>query len=95
MVAKSDILTARREIEKELWEFVHDRTCDLVHVFESDWGHLRAVVASDAFKDVSVVERQELVWKWLREHVASEYLVLLYGVHPLDHAEYDASVKRD
>ena len=93
MVAKSDILTAKQEIEKALREFTHNRTCDRVDVHESEWGHLRALVGSDAFKGMNVIERQEHIWDWLREHVEAENLVFLYGVHPMDHAEYDANVR--
>lgn len=93
MVAKSDILTAAQEIEKSLLEFVQNRSSDTVHVFESEWGHIRALVGSDAFKDVGAIERQELVWDWLRQHVAAEHLVFLYGVHPMDFEEYKASVR--
>ena len=93
MVAKSDILTAKARIEEALHRLVQLRTCDKFHVFESDWGHLRALIGSDAFKGKNAVERQEIVWDWLREQVDPENLVFLYGVHPMDRAEYDSMVE--
>lgn len=95
MVAKNDILTAQEQIEETLREFVHHRGGEVVHVFESEWGHLRAIIATNAFKDMNVVLRQEMIWDWLREHVASEHLVFLYGVHAMDDTEYKRSVKTD
>jgi len=50
-----------------------------------------ALVGS-AFKGKNAVERQEIVWDWLREDVDPESLVFPYGVHPMDREEYDSMV---
>ena len=92
MVAKNDLLTAKRAIEGALQKFVHHGAAAKVHVFETEWGHLRALVGSDGFKGVSLGERQKMIWEYLREHVPSECLVNLYGVHPMDLDEYDVRV---
>ena len=92
MVQKSDILTAKQAIEGALWKFVNQSASAKVHVFETEWGHLRALVGSGAFKAMRIVDRLDLIWKYLREHVNQEDLVHLSRVDPMDLAEYDAHV---
>ncbi|UCC31940.1 MAG: hypothetical protein JSU86_06610 [Phycisphaerales bacterium] len=90
MVAKSDLVAAAHAIDDALQMFVHHGAAAKVFVFETEWGHLRALVGSDEFKGVSLGDRQEMIWEHLRKHVRREYLVHLYGVHPMDLEEYDA-----
>ncbi len=93
MVAKNNIVTAIREIDEALNGFVKNRACDKVYVFESEWGHVRALIGSDAFKDMNVIDRQELVWDYLRDKVSPEHLALLYGVNAMDIEEYKRNVR--
>jgi stress-induced morphogen len=94
VVARNDRLKeAADAIDEALREFVQDRACDAVCVFDTEYGHLRALIGSDAFKDMSLGQRQQLIWDYLREHVKPEHLAFLIGVHPMDHAEYDEQVK--
>ncbi len=90
MVTKSDLLTAAQAIEEALMEFVHHRASAKVYIFETDGGHLRALVGDDGFKGVSLDKRQDLVWNHLRKRVDLDHLAHLYGVHPMDLDEYDA-----
>lgn len=92
MVAKSDILTAARAIEEALEKLTLHKASAKVHVFETEWGHLRALVGSGGFDDVPLGERQRIVWEFLREHVPAESLVHLIAVHPMGLDEYDRSV---
>ena len=92
MVAKGDVLTAVRLIAESLEEFVQHGASTKVHVFETEWGHLRALVGSDGFQGMSLGKRQEVVWEYLREHVPAEYLSHLVAVHPMDIEEYNANV---
>jgi len=94
MVAKNDVVTASREIEGALWEFVHpaDATAK-VAVFEDESGYLRALIGSGGFKGMDMGERIDRVWAYLRENVSTEHMRFLYGVHPMDLDEYDAHVK--
>lgn len=92
MVAKGDILTSAREIENALQRFIVQSSTSKVHVFETEWGHLRALIGSGGFKDMPLGERQRIVWDFLRERVLEEYLIHLVAVHPMDLDEYDRSV---
>lgn len=90
MVAKNDTVTAARLIEEALEAFPRSNATTKAHVFETEWGQLRALVGSDVFKGMPLAERQDVVWKHLRERVPAECLENLYGVHPMDLDEYDA-----
>lgn len=92
MVAKSNILTAAKVIESALYELVANGASTKVHVFEADWGNLRALIGSDGFKGMSLGRRQEVVWEFLRDRVPKEHLDFLKAVHPFDIDEYDANV---
>ena len=92
MVAKSDILEAKQEIEDKLKERF-DKACEKVFVFETDWGHLRALIGSDAFRDAPLGERQEIVWQFLRDSVPNEHWTHLIAVHPMDIDEYDRNTR--
>jgi stress-induced morphogen len=94
VVARNDRLKeAADAIDKALWDLVQNRASDAVCVFDTEYGHLRALIGSDAFKGMSLGERQQRVWDHLREHVKPEHLAFLIGVHPMDHEEYDEQVK--
>lgn len=93
MVAKQGVMRAQGAIEKALKEFIHNRTSDKVYVYENQWGHLEAFLGCAAFEGMSVTERQDSVWEFLREKVDAEDLVHLSSVHTMDHHEYDASVR--
>lgn len=91
MVARQNQLEkAAHAVEHALWELVQNRTSDQVHVFDTEWGHLWALVGSDTFKGMNVVERQDLVWEHLRQRVNQEDLAHLTRVDPMDHDEYKA-----
>lgn len=89
MVAKSDLLTARQKISEYLKERFEKQSFEKVYVYETEHGHIRALIGNEEFRDLNPVERQELVWDLLRKNVEAEYLVFLYGVHPMDIDEYD------
>lgn len=93
MVAKSDILTARREIEEALGKFIHERASSKVYVFETEGQHLRALIGSGGFEGVGLSERQDMVWLFLRDEVMEESLAFLVAVHPMDLDEYDRTVQ--
>ncbi len=89
MVAKSDLLKAAQAIERALEEFVHNNAAAKVFVFETEWGHLCALVGSGGFQGKNVVERLDTVWDYLRQHVSHEDLKHLSRVEPMDLDEYD------
>ena len=96
MVAKQSIIKAKDQIERVLNEFVHHRASDKIHVFDVDisvneWGHLEVIMACEAFKGMSIVERQDRVWDYLREKLGSDVLAHLSQIRTMDHEEYDAS----
>lgn len=93
MVTKSDLLTARQKIKEYLKKRFETQGIEKVHVFETEYGHIRALVGNEEFRDLNPVERQELVWSLLRKNVEAEYLVFLYGVHPMDLEEYDRQTR--
>ncbi len=98
MVARQDRLEqAAHAIENALWDLVLNRASDKVYVFDTEWGHLWALIGSDAFKGKGIGERQDLVWKHLRDHpnVCQQDLGYLTRVNPMDHEEYKASVAGD
>ena len=92
MVAKSDILTSARKIENALQRFIVQSSTSKVHVFETEWGHLRALIGSDGFTGVALAKRQEIVWDFLHDQVEPVYLNHLMAVHPMALDEYDRSV---
>ena len=92
MVAKSDILTAANQIERALAGFTLNEATVKAHVFETEWGHLKALIGSEGFNDVSLGERQQIVWDFLRESVPAESLAHLIAVYPMGLAEYDRRV---
>ena len=92
MAQKNDLRVAAERIEEALWALVRDRASAKVHVFETKWGHLRALVGDGSFAGMGLGRRQEVVWDHLREHVNEESLKHLVGVHPMDVDEYDAHV---
>ncbi len=89
MAEKNDLRIAAEAIETALKAFVLDSETQRVHVFESQWGNLRAVVGSARFENMGIGERQEAIWKHLRERVDPKYRVYCYGVHPMDPQEYE------
>ena len=91
MVAKGDILTAAQKIEEALAQLTFEKASAKAFVFETEWGHLRALVGSDGFKHMPLGERQEIVWEFLRQCVPQDYLIHLVAVHPMDLDEYDRS----
>ena len=92
MVAKSDILTAANQIEQALGTLTPNAAPTKAHVFETDWGHLKAIIGSEGFKDVSLGARQQIVWDFLREKVPKDALAHLIAVYPMGLAEYDRQV---
>ncbi len=93
MVAKQGVIRAKEAIEKALEEFIHHRASDKVYVFESEWGYLEALLGCAAFEGMSVAQRQDSVWDFLRKSVDAEDLTYLSSVQTMDHREYDASVR--
>jgi stress-induced morphogen len=92
VVAKSDILTAKKAIENALNALTLQNVSAKVFVFETEWGHLRALIGSGGFTDVSLGERQKIVWDFLREKVPPECLMHLIAVHPMDLDEWHQNV---
>ena len=93
MVTRTELKSAARSLEIAMKRFVDEDECDQVHVVESSPGHLRIIVGSRQFSNVGIVERQELVWKFLDGQVESgqltkQHLQLCWGVHPLDTEQY-------
>jgi hypothetical protein len=94
MVAKRDILTAAQRIKEALEGLVQNGASTKVFVFETEWGHLRALVGSDGFRGMSLGRRRDVVWNHLRAHVPPDLLANLVAVHPFDLGEYDANVSQ-
>lgn len=84
----ADLVQAAKSIEKALREFVHEDEREFVHVFESTPGFLRAVVGSNKFKTIGITERQNVIWRFLKEKVGAEHLQFCWGIHPMDVDEY-------
>ena len=57
-------------------------------IYANKRSDLHAVIGSAAFEGMSMAQRQEEVWKWLRDNVSSESMVHLYAVHTWDPEEY-------
>ncbi len=84
----ADLIKAADAIRQALSDFVAKDEKGHVHIFESYPGHLRAVVGSDRFKDMGVAERQNTIWKHMKDKVAAEALRFCWGIHPMDLEEY-------
>ncbi len=94
MVAKPHPLEkSARAIEAALRKFTCFRGSDGLLIRENEWGHLEVVLGCHAFRDMSIVERQDAVWEFLRENVDSDDLAHLSRVQTLDLEEYDARVR--
>lgn len=87
MAQKPDLVAAAGEIEDGLRSLADEKQ-DEVLVFESSPGNLRAIIASDKFKGVSITKRQNDVWKYLRANVSAAHLHPLFGVHIYDLKEF-------
>ncbi len=98
MVAKHDLLEkAAHSIETALCEFLAPTVLDKVWVFDTEVGHLEALVAHPGFKNLTfneLVELQDRVWKHLREKVKPELLAYLFRVHLMTPEEYDARTRQ-
>jgi len=92
MVAKGNIVTAAREIEEALNEFVLKKNSAKVSLIKTEWGSLRALIGSGGFAGVGLGLRQEMVWDYLREKVSDESLGFLSAVYPMDLDEWDRNV---
>jgi len=60
----------------------------VAEAFESSPGRFRVQVVSDYFKDMSLFERQRVVWDLLRKTVDAQTLHLCAGIHVNDVDEY-------
>jgi len=90
MVAKKSLKAARDELEARLTDFVGSgAAAPRPVVWENEWGHLEAIVPHDGFKGVSIVDRQDRVWDFLRKYSDPETLIYLSRVHTLDLDEFD------
>jgi len=94
MVAKPSIVEARGAIEAALREFTLYRGSDGLHTFENEWGHLEVLLGCDAFKGMSIVQRQDAVWDFLTRKVQPSHLAHISRIHALDRDEYEAAVPR-
>jgi len=86
---KADLIKAAEVIKKAIKGFVRDDEHNNIDVFESSAGHLRVIVGSDVFKDKGPVERQNMIWDYLKNKVPREHLVYCFGVHTMNAAEYE------
>lgn len=95
MATSDDLNTAMSEISRVLGEFAGNGEQPRVLVYETPYGHIRAVVGSDKFKGKTIGPRQELVWEELtRSGLDRRHLGLLYGVRTLDIEEYDGLMRQ-
>jgi len=92
MVAKGDILEAAKVIEAALTKLTLHKVSTKVHVFETDYGRLKALIGDGGFRDMLPMERLTTVLEYLRENVSEEHLSYLIAVFPMDLDEYDRSV---
>ncbi len=88
MGKRTDLKKAAEVIEKAMRSFVGDQEHEQIHVVESSPGHLRVIVGSSRFKDVGIVERQDMVWEHLNGRVDKDSLRFCWGIHPMDLEEY-------
>lgn len=88
MVARSSLIEAADAVNRAFDEFAGTDQPHFVRVFESSAGNLRAILATDRFKEVGSTARQILIWEFLKEHVPPEHLHHLSGVQTLDVDEY-------
>lgn len=91
MALEAGLVAASKISKDALQAFVRPGESENVAVFESSSGHLRAVVGSDRFKGKGLAERQDLVWEFLRNNVADQYLRMCFGVQAMDSAEFEAA----
>lgn len=94
MVGKGDIdiAAARDEVAKALTEFnVNDSSTRIwIDVMHTDVDNLIAVVADRGFAGMSMVQRQKLVWDYLREAVSAESLSHVGAVYTIDSVGSDS-----
>lgn len=84
----ADLVRAAGEIERALSVFVGEDEKEMVYVYQSSPGLLRAVVGSDKFRNVGASERQKMIWKHLKNNVSEADLHVCWGVYPMDPEEY-------
>ena len=90
MVARTSLKAAQDDLEARLADFVGpSASAPRPVVWENRWGHLEAIVTCAGFKGVSIVDRQDRVWDFLRKHSDPETLIFLSRVHTLDLDEFD------
>lgn len=92
MVRKGLHLTAAQRIQEALEGLVLNGANTRAFVFETEWGHLRALVGSDGFHGMSLGKRQDVVWNHLRACMPLDELARLVAVHPFEIEEYEANV---
>lgn len=95
MATREDLIAAMSEIDRVLGGFAGNGERPRVLVYETPYGHIKAVVGSDRFKGKTLGPRQELIWQELtRSTLERRHLGLLYGVRTLDTEEYDELMRQ-
>lgn len=89
MVAKKSLLEAKTEVQKALDGFIRQVPSDKAFVEPNENGHLVGILVCGGFRNMSVVERQDKIWAYLKSEVDWDSLTHVSLVHAFDHDEYD------
>jgi stress-induced morphogen len=96
MVAKPNRLEKTvAAIHDALARFVEGHERSRVRIEENDWGHLTVVLGSDRFKGVPERDRDDLVWKHLKEALDPADFGQLSEITVLDGGEYEGLIEMD
>lgn len=85
----SDMIAAAKLLKAALESFVDPSERMNILVFQSSPGNLRAFVGTNKFKGKGPAQRQNEIWTFLKNKVASDQLQHCIGVHTLDAGEYE------
>lgn len=83
------MIKAAKIIRKAIEEFISLDEKDNINIFESSSGHLKVIIGSNLFEDKSPVERQNIIWDYLKKKVTREQLLHCSFVQPMGVQEYD------
>jgi hypothetical protein len=62
----------------------------VVRVWPSPWpGNVHALVSVTSFRDKTALDRQAMIWDYLREHLPAEHRVHLASLEALSSDEWD------
>jgi len=92
LATQPSVIKAKQSLDRALEEFAsqHGGTKWFVHV--NEWGHVEAVIGSDCFEGINVVNRFEAVWDFLRERLSADDLAQVSRIYAWTQTEYAQNV---